>query len=195
MAFSSPNIQSRQEVEALLDELLAIRDAEAEKAAIKQQIAAVLRAQENLRRWLELSLTPDAHWHGIVTSEAHDMLALMERERKELAAALLDCVRRPKRSLTVTEEALLDQYDTYIRADLPTPREPDLAEPGTPDKVQLMRDRLDTTQGLWHPDDAKLEPTHRTGYTPIQSAGNFAKVGRDMILLLLTSDPAEKEFA
>jgi hypothetical protein len=187
--------QEHREIAALLAELLEIRDRESTKQALCQQIQACVRWQESLQRWLVLSRTPNLHWHGCSVSEVESLLRKLEQERQDLSRALVDLLQTRPRNLTADEEALLDRYEEHEFPEPPPPGAPDLAEPGSPEKVALLAGRFASGRGLWHPGDARLEPTERTGYQPRHAKGNFALVGRQMILLLLNSAPDAKETA
>lgn len=177
---------------AHITELLAIRERESTKAALCQQIQACLSWQRSLKRWLSLSHTPNARWHGVCFADAEKLLAALEAERQDLSRALVALLGSKSRQLTEEEEALLDHYEEHEFPEPPPPAAPDLAEPGSPEKVKLLADRLDAGCGLWHSADAELAPTDRVAYKPRHAAGNFATVGRDLIFFLLITPP-EKE--
>lgn len=186
------HIDGRRETFALIAEALTIRDRDATKQALCQQIRACLHWQESIRRWLALSRTPNMRWHGITCNEAEELLKALESERKDLSAALVDLLASRPRKLTDDEEALLDAYENHEYGEPPAPGEPDLAEPGTPEKVKLLSDRLDARCGLWHDDDPRMEPTDRAAYIPRHAGGNFALIGRTFVLALLMTAPEEQ---
>lgn len=186
------HLDGSRETFALLLEALAIRDREATKQALCQQIRACLHWQESIRRWLALSRTPNMRWHGITCDDAEKLLEALEAERQDLSAALTDLLQARPRKLTDDEESLLDAYESHEYSEPPPPGAPDLAEPGSPEKIQLLSDRLDAKCGLWHDDDPRLEPTDRTAYMPEHAEGNFALIGRKFVLALLMTPTGEQ---
>ena len=181
--------QEHVETSAFVEELLQILDRDASEDELRHELAACLHWQERLRRWLSRGPEPGARWLGYTLTQAEDLLLAMETEEEDIRQALLDLLGCPNRELDADELAMVERYERKTYRGVKPPANPDLAEPGSPEKVQLLSGRLNAKLGLWHREDAELEPTIRTAYMPVHSAGNFATIGRREVLLLLMSAP------
>lgn len=94
----------------------------------------------------------------------------------DLAEKLLDAQAAGHR-LTVAEEAFLRAHGRHVYTGPVARPRPTTIAPG-PEKVAILRLRVELGLCLWHPDDLPLTVAEEEEYDPIHAGGNFATVGR-----------------